>query len=290
MSAARPQTPLKTPPETIKPFAKAALAAALPGALGLALARGLADSGIAPAALSGFGGFCAGLLVVGPPLAFFAARRRAAARKRREEARRALLEAVARHRAALTRNLRRAVKTNDYGRVTADKTDEALEEFFASVALDRRLIPFAEAAQLVSAALEPPKPRSRGARRFDPQALPADGHAFERWVAEALAGFGWEAETTPGSGDQGLDVIARRKGRSLGIQCKLYGSAIGNRAVQEAHAGKAFHRVEAAAVLSNAPFTPGARDLALATGVRLFSPQDIPELYEKTFGRGRKSA
>ncbi len=137
-----------------------------------------------------------------------------------------------------------------------------------------------------------PKAPKRAPRkpRFDPEALPSDGLAFEAWVAESLRVFGWEAETTPSSGDQGLDVIARRNGRRLGVQCKLYSAPIGNRAVQEAHAGKAFHRVDAAVVLSNARFTPSAQALATATGVRLFGPGDIPQLYEKTFGRLRDSA
>lgn len=209
------------------------------------------------------------------------------ARKSAERAR--LLAEADRHRAALTRNLARAVKRNDYGAVTSDKTPEALEEFFASVKLDFALIDRAEASALVSGRLSTRKKEPRRPS-FDPEALPGDGHAFEAWVAEALSGFGWKAQTTPGSGDQGLDVIARRNGKTLGVQCKLYKSPIGNKAVQEAHAGKAFHGVDAAAVMSNAAFTPSARALAEATGVKLFSPHDIPELYEKTFGARRRSA
>ena len=243
-----------------------------------ALWSGLSLGGLALAALS-------------PPLAWLRARRglRAAQEARRLAERARLLSEADRHRAALTRNLARAVRRNDYGAVTSDKRPEALEEFFASVKLDFGLIDRTEASALVSERLagrkrEPRKPR------FDPESLPEDGLAFEAWVAEALSGFGWTAQTTPGSGDQGLDVIARRNGKTLGVQCKLYRSPIGNRAVQEAHAGKAFHGVDAAAVLSNAAFTPSARALAEATGVKLFSPHDIPELYEKTFGGRRRSA
>lgn len=78
---------------------------------------------------------------------------------------------------------------------------------------------------------------------FDATTLPFDGHASEKWVAEALIGFGWSAKVTAGSGDQGIDVIAEMNGKKLGIQCKLYSSAIGNKAVQEAHAGRAYYGV-----------------------------------------------
>ena len=77
----------------------------------------------------------------------------------------------------------------------------------------------------------------------------------------------------------GLD----KAGKRIGLQCKLYGGPVGNKAVQEAHAGKVFYGVDAAGVLTNASFTPSAVTLALATGVKLFSQHDIPDLFEKTF-------
>jgi restriction system protein len=35
--------------------------------------------------------------------------------------------------------------------------------------------------------------------------------------------------------------------------------------------------------MTNASFTPSARDLAAAAGIRLLSHHDIPDLYEKLF-------
>jgi restriction system protein len=100
-------------------------------------------------------------------------------------------------------------------------------------------------------------------------------------VADALKRYGWKA--TRGSGDQGLDVIAEKKGKRVGLQCKLYGGPVGNKAVQEAHAGKVYYGVDAVGVLTNASFTPSATALAAVTGVKLFSQHDIPNLFEKIF-------
>lgn len=194
-----------------------------------------------------------------------------------------LIDAVDRHFSALNRNLALAIRTNDYGAVVKDTTDEALVEFFASVALDSALFSFEEAKALVFEQLNIRR-RAQAATGFDADTLPGDGHNFEQWVAHSLTRFGWKAEVTRGSGDQGLDVIAEKAGRRLGLQCKLYGSPVGNKAVQEAHAGMVYYGVDAAGVLTNASFTPSANALAMMTGVKLFSQYDIPDLFEKTFG------
>lgn len=203
--------------------------------------------------------------------------------RRRFYERERLIDAVDEHRTALKRNLSRALRKNDYDAVIEDNRHSALLEFLASVNLDVNTIGVEEAIDVVSEQLAAYESQDREAG-FDPKNLPFDGHAFESWVANALNAFGWEAAVTVASGDQGIDVIAKRGGRKLGIQCKLYSSSIGNKAVQEAHAGKAYYGVDRVAVLSNANFTTSAKELALATGVVLCSHHDIPRLYEKAFG------
>ncbi|MFC3169105.1 restriction endonuclease [Paracoccus fontiphilus] len=107
---------------------------------------------------------------------------------------------------------------------------------------------------------------------------PKDGHEFERWVADRLELHGWRADVTSGSGDQGIDIIARRDGKKIGIQCKRYDGAVGNKAVQEAFSGRAFHRVDTAVVITTGYYTESARALARRTGVHLLHVKDIPRL------------
>jgi len=202
--------------------------------------------------------------------------------RRRLIERQRLIDAVDQHRGALERNLARAVRTNDYGAVVQDMTGKALAEFFASIALDGALFSFEDAKALVFEQLNTRR-REQVAAGFDAGSVPLDGHEFEHWVADALTRYGWKAEVTRGSGDQGLDVIAEKKGKRVGLQCKLYGGPVGNKAVQEAHAGKVYYGVDAVGVLTNASFTPSATALAAVTGVKLFSQHDIPSLFEKTF-------
>lgn len=123
-----------------------------------------------------------------------------------------------------------------------------------------------------------PAPRPRPRSKPSPVSCPRDGHAFEQWVADKMETHGWRVDVTAGSGDQGLDIIARRDGRKIGVQCKRYDGAVGNKAVQEAFSGRAFHRVDAAVVITTGHYTPSAKALSRKTGVHLLHVKDIPRM------------
>lgn len=98
-----------------------------------------------------------------------------------------------------------------------------------------------------------------------------DGHDFERWCAEALCNSGFtNVNVTPGSGDQGVDVLAVKDGVKYAVQCKCYSSNLGNSPIQEVNAGKTFYNCHVGAVMTNRYFTKGAQDLANATGTLLW--------------------
>lgn len=85
--------------------------------------------------------------------------------------------------------------------------------------------------------------------------------------------------TTPGSGDQGADLVAQLGDQSVAIQCKFYSSPVGNKAVQEALAGKAHYGCRYAAVVSNQPYTPAAQSLAKTARVALLHHNEIKDLH-----------
>jgi restriction system protein len=183
---------------------------------------------------------------------------------------------IIRHRAALTRNLARAVKRNDYGIVTADKRIAVVTEFLDSIAAPRDLIEPGPALALIDSVLGNLRDADV-ARDAALDMVPSDATAFEYWVADHLARFGWAARVTSASADQGIDVIAEKDSIRIGIQCKLYSTPVGNKAVQEAIAGGGYYGLDVVAVLSNAPFTKSAIDLSHATGVVLMSNYDLAD-------------
>jgi restriction system protein len=111
-----------------------------------------------------------------------------------------------------------------------------------------------------------------------------DSVAYEQLVADTLHQLGWDTRLTKGSGDQGIDVIAEMRGKKVVLQCKHYTSPVGNSAVQEAIAGKAFENADFAAVVSNATFTPHAKQLASSTGAYLLHHDSLATLEEQIFG------
>ncbi len=193
-----------------------------------------------------------------------------------------LIDEVERHRSALIRNLDRALKINDYNAIVKDNRDKVLEDFFGSIDFDIKILGFELARTITFKQLEEIQIKDIE-KGFNPADMPIDGHEFEYWVAQSLNKFGWEARVTSGSGDQGIDVIAEMHGMKIGLQCKRFNSSVGNKAVQEVYAGKAFHQVDEVGVISNASYTKSAKALAADTGVKLLSHHDIPNLYDKMF-------
>ncbi|MCQ4189943.1 restriction endonuclease [Methylocystis suflitae] len=98
---------------------------------------------------------------------------------------------------------------------------------------------------------------------------------FELWCSNTLASNGWKTSTTKASGDQGADVLAEKCDLRVVLQCKLYGTPVGNKAVQEAFAAQRHYVARLAAVVTNAEYTKSARDLANSTGVLLLHHSDL---------------
>lgn len=108
------------------------------------------------------------------------------------------------------------------------------------------------------------------------------GLEFEEFCAEILEKNGYEdVIVTKGSGDQGVDIVAYRDGVKYGFQCKCYSSDIGNKAVQEIYAGKAYYQCHVGIVLTNRQFTPAAIDLAKKNGIVLWDRSKLLELMNK---------
>ena len=100
-----------------------------------------------------------------------------------------------------------------------------------------------------------------------------DGISFEKWCGGLLDESELNVESisfTKGSGDQGVDFIAKIDGILFAVQCKRYTGSVGNKSVQEVLAGKAFYHCQAALVMTNSQFTKSAKELAQATNVTLY--------------------
>lgn len=124
-----------------------------------------------------------------------------------------------------------------------------------------------------------------------------EGHDFEYAVAELLRYNGWrDVEVTQGSGDYGIDILARRMNVKYAIQCKRYNKPVSNKAVQEAAAGTDYYHCDAAAVITNSSFTKPAVTLANTIGVKLWGREFLIKLiqnyddgYDELYGQNHKN-
>jgi restriction system protein len=111
---------------------------------------------------------------------------------------------------------------------------------------------------------------------------------FEHYCADVLRQARWEARVTPASGDQGVDIIADKRGLRVVVQCKKYSKPVGNRAVQEIVAAIAHEEADRGVVVATCGFTPAAERLARSNDVLLLHHSDLHRI-EKLL-RGRATA
>lgn len=103
-----------------------------------------------------------------------------------------------------------------------------------------------------------------------------NGQKFEKKCAVYLRRKGFRhVQITRGSGDQGIDILAKKGRKKYGFQCKYYQAPVGNKAVQEAYSGAKYYECDVAVVITNTTFTRSAKELAQRTDVRLWENQSL---------------
>lgn len=106
-----------------------------------------------------------------------------------------------------------------------------------------------------------------------------NGARFEYFVAELFTYLGYKTENTKLSGDQGVDVIAKKGDKIIAIQAKHYNNqTVGNHAIMEVVAGAKMHNATLCYVVTNNYFTKSAKELAAQNNVILW---DRDKLIEK---------
>lgn len=205
----------------------------------------------------------------------------------RKHALAALLEkagAAARaHMEALLRRRAQLVRLDPYGKPQAEKWSKELDYFVQQhlkpaltaaeqAILSRNREEVLKAIEVqVAAASATQNPFAKFSDHFTPS-------EFETFCAETLREHGWDARVTQQSRDQGVDVVASKAGRRVVLQCKLYSSPVGNKAVQEVAAGRAHEKADFGIVVSNNRYTAAAEELANTNHVLLLHYRDLPKL------------
>ena len=194
-----------------------------------------------------------------------------------------LREALDRHSSVLGRRRTQLLTRDAYGTPECDRWRKELERF-----LDTQLLPDLSKRQRKQAAKIWPRLKNlvelesqKAEANSEALSLPAEKMSakdFEAHCAQRLRNAGWTAHLTRTSRDQGVDVIAELAGTKAVFQCKRYSQPVGNKAVQEAAAGRSHYGAEYAAVVSNATFTASAKELAASNKVLLLHFSELDTL------------
>tara|TARA_B100001093_G_C26773937_1_gene991446 strand:+ start:235 stop:939 length:705 start_codon:yes stop_codon:yes gene_type:complete len=105
-----------------------------------------------------------------------------------------------------------------------------------------------------------------------------DPYEYEYFCAAQFKKFGWKAEATKGSSDQGVDVKASKEGVNLVAQCKKFAKPVGNKAVQEIVAGIKYYKADVGVVIAPNGYTKSAKKLAEANSIKLIHHSEISSL------------
>lgn len=180
------------------------------------------------------------------------------------------------HIKVLVRKKKQLLTVNDYGIENHDDWIKELKYFMKTILFEGNRETTLEDSPLVELiekkiytyALNNPS-------NFDETMSPIE---YEHYCADILKDNGWITRVTQASGDQGVDVIASKNGKTLALQCKMYASAVGNKAVQEVFSAKEHIGADYAAVVTNNTYTKSAIELANTTGVFLLHHDDLKDL------------
>ena len=103
------------------------------------------------------------------------------------------------------------------------------------------------------------------------------GTEFENFMANVFAKKGYPVQLTPGSGDQGVDLLLTIDECRVAVQLKRYTAPVGNAAVQAVVAGMFHYRAKEAWVITTSSFTKSARQLAKSNRVRLIDRNELED-------------
>jgi len=114
----------------------------------------------------------------------------------------------------------------------------------------------------------------------DHEAIDPELSDYATRCASALQSAGWTTDPSPAAYSKAVDIFAERDGRKLLLQCKGGGAPVGVEAVQQVYTLKDRRHVDIAAIVTHAPFTRAAQQMASANGVHALHDEDLMRLIQ----------
>jgi len=101
------------------------------------------------------------------------------------------------------------------------------------------------------------------------------GVEFERFVADVFRRTGYAAELTPATGDHGIDIILRKLGRVIFVQCKKWDCTVGEPVLRDFYGSMVASRADAGFVVTTSNFTSQAEAFVKDKPIELYDVDAI---------------
>ena len=88
------------------------------------------------------------------------------------------------------------------------------------------------------------------------------GVEFEHWVADLFRKCGFQVETTPQSGDHGVDLFIATGGHVIAVQCKRWEGTVGEPVVRDLYGAMMATNAKTGCLVTTGSFTAQARVFA----------------------------
>jgi len=106
---------------------------------------------------------------------------------------------------------------------------------------------------------------------------------FEKFVCELFRKMGYNAESTPSTGDYGVDVVAQKDGNTVAIQVKKYkeGNNVGAQTIQQTLGAMWKVKADQSILITTSGFTVYAQEQAREAPIELWDKRTLHEIVRK---------
>ncbi len=115
-------------------------------------------------------------------------------------------------------------------------------------------------------------------RKFQEHWLSLRGAEFERELATLYRRLGYRVESTPISGDQGVDLVLRKDGKTTVVQCKGHQDPVGPSIARELLGSMMHFGADSGILACTGGFTRGVEEFVRGKPIELISAQDLATL------------
>ena len=105
-----------------------------------------------------------------------------------------------------------------------------------------------------------------------------DGDEFEQELGTLYRYLGYRVESTPSSGDQGVDLILRKNGKTTVVQCKSHQAPVGPAVARELLGSLVASGADNAILACIGGFTRGVKEFVRGKRIALVSASDLATL------------